>query len=311
MSHIQDTPPPLRQLRPDLPPAIEAVIQRALAKDPAARFRTAAALAQAIERAWPATAAIPGAAGLHDQPTRAWEGAAARPAPAPDRSLAHARPARRVNAALPAPPRPRRSGVSPLLAGVLLAALVIGGIVLLGREAGQLAAPAPTAPALEATPAPEQPTPVPAAQAPAAPEPTVAEPTPAPQPTAPPPTPEPTAAEPTPAPQPTTAPAAPAGPIDELRALLEAGKADGRSGKDGGAMLADLDRARQALADGNEKRATDRLRDLQKRLGEGVKDQQVDSSFAQQALAGITAVADTYGLKLPPIKDNGGDDNHD
>ena len=56
----------------------------------------------------------------------------------------------------------------------------------------------------------------------------------------------------------------------------------------------------QALDDGNKHRAADRLGDLQKRLLDGIKSKKVDSDFGHQALAGIRAVASTYGLELPP-----------
>jgi len=112
----------------------------------------------------------------------------------------------------------------------------------------------------------------------------------------------PTAApEPTAAP-PTAAPAPPANPLDQLRVLLEAGKADGRAGRSGGAMLSDLSKAKQALDDGNKNRAADRLGDLQKRLLDGVKSKRVDADFARQALAGIDAVAGAYQLELPPVR---------
>jgi serine/threonine-protein kinase len=74
LSHIQQAPPPLRQLRPDLPPAVEAVVLRALDKQPAARYRTAGALAYALAQAWPAAAT--GArwprVARNDEPTRSW-----------------------------------------------------------------------------------------------------------------------------------------------------------------------------------------------------------------------------------------------
>jgi tetratricopeptide (TPR) repeat protein len=46
--HRQDTPPPLHSVRPGLPPAIEASVERALAKVPADRFPTAAAFAASL-----------------------------------------------------------------------------------------------------------------------------------------------------------------------------------------------------------------------------------------------------------------------
>ncbi|MEO8634757.1 MAG: serine/threonine-protein kinase [Gemmatimonadales bacterium] len=49
--HIHERPPSLRIVRPDLPPALEAVIEKALAKAPAARFGTAQAFADALAQA--------------------------------------------------------------------------------------------------------------------------------------------------------------------------------------------------------------------------------------------------------------------
>jgi eukaryotic-like serine/threonine-protein kinase len=48
MQHVKTEPPPLP---PDVPPAVRAVVTTALAKDPAARFRSAAAMAAAAEQA--------------------------------------------------------------------------------------------------------------------------------------------------------------------------------------------------------------------------------------------------------------------
>jgi hypothetical protein len=295
MSHIQDPPPPLHPLRPDLPPAAEAVVQQALAKDPAARFRTATILARTLERLWPASA-VSGrnvtATSIHEQATRVWEAAPAQPAPSA-RPPVTPRPAA-PQAVLPPAPLPRRRPRAALIMlGVLIAALVLGRLVLGGRGAGQPAATGPvvaaTAPAVEATAEPQQQTTAGAAP-----------PTAAPQPTAAPPTPElqPTAAPPTAAPQPTAA-------LEQLRALLEAGNTDGRAEKAGDALIGDLDKATQALADGNKKRAIDGLRALQRRLVEGIRAKTIDIGFARQALAGIDAVANAYDLKLPPIKDKG------
>lgn len=43
--HVYEMPPPIRQVRPDVPEAVEGVIQRALAKQPEARYATAMELA--------------------------------------------------------------------------------------------------------------------------------------------------------------------------------------------------------------------------------------------------------------------------
>lgn len=52
-AQIEQPPPPPRTLLPDLPAAVEAVILRALAKDPEERFQTASALRDAIKTAVP------------------------------------------------------------------------------------------------------------------------------------------------------------------------------------------------------------------------------------------------------------------
>jgi hypothetical protein len=51
MMHVNDPVPDLRQLRPDLPQALVAVIEKAMAKDRNQRFQTAAEMASALEQA--------------------------------------------------------------------------------------------------------------------------------------------------------------------------------------------------------------------------------------------------------------------
>jgi serine/threonine-protein kinase len=51
VKHLNEAPPPLSALRPDVHPAIEAVVMRALAKEPAERFRDAGEFAAALEAA--------------------------------------------------------------------------------------------------------------------------------------------------------------------------------------------------------------------------------------------------------------------
>ncbi|MCZ7540246.1 MAG: protein kinase [Anaerolineae bacterium] len=52
LKHLNDPPPPPTVHNPDLPPSVEQAILRALEKDPARRFRTGAAFADALERAY-------------------------------------------------------------------------------------------------------------------------------------------------------------------------------------------------------------------------------------------------------------------
>ncbi len=51
MHHMKDAPPPLRQRVPELPPAVDDVILRALAKDPRQRFPSIIDFASALEQA--------------------------------------------------------------------------------------------------------------------------------------------------------------------------------------------------------------------------------------------------------------------
>ena len=312
--HLQEAPPPLRPLRPDLPFAVERVVLQALAKDPAARFRSAGALAKALEQAWlPGGQALAGAdIPLHERSTQLWvapgQPTIAQPAA---RSLAVPAAAAPITAAPAAPPRTRFG----LILGGLLAAAVVAGLLFSRIGDGQTAALDPTPESPAAGVVVEAPTPSAAPEATAAPEPTAAleatavpEPTSLPEPTSPPeptPVPEPTAApeptsppEPTPVPEPAPAQLAPA--VAELRALLLAGQADGRAGKDADRLLDTLDEASQALLDSNTRRATDRLRDLQKRLTD--RGDEIDTEFAGQALDGISAIANQYDLRLPPAK---------
>lgn len=60
--HLQSPPPSLRDLRPDTPAGLDAAIQRALAKDPAARFQSADEMLGAIRGAT-GSAALAGPSG--------------------------------------------------------------------------------------------------------------------------------------------------------------------------------------------------------------------------------------------------------
>ena len=51
MQHIQDAPPPIAELAPDTPPALIAVVMKALAKNPRDRFQTAREMADALMKA--------------------------------------------------------------------------------------------------------------------------------------------------------------------------------------------------------------------------------------------------------------------
>src|SRR5213593_3680645 len=63
MKQVQEPPPSLLALRPDLPVGLEGVIQRALAKQPADRFQTASELSDALSNAASGKASAAYAAG--------------------------------------------------------------------------------------------------------------------------------------------------------------------------------------------------------------------------------------------------------
>jgi serine/threonine protein kinase len=91
--HVDEPPLPPRQLRPDLPPAMESVILTAMAKDPNQRFPSAVAMAQALmasaqglpSQAWAAVSPATAGIGVPGSPSGAgWgSGASWQPSPMP------------------------------------------------------------------------------------------------------------------------------------------------------------------------------------------------------------------------------------
>jgi hypothetical protein len=102
VAHVMEPPPGIRELCPDVPPAIAEIVERLLAKKPEDRYPTARALIEALDAALasPAATSRPGGAGSPG-------------------------------------PRPRRSRVRqamPVLAAAGLLVVLIGLVVLLGKE---------------------------------------------------------------------------------------------------------------------------------------------------------------------------------
>lgn len=170
MKLVLDPLPPALSINPDLPPAVDAILARATAKDPAERYQTAAEFRRAIqeemggrqepaaERSTPRQgAASASAAGAQThilpsttaaEPSTTETVAPQTPAPGRDRQ--------------PAQPTPSR--LLPIVtgAGLLIVALVLGLLVLNG-EGGETAeaTAAPTAPVVatiagEPTPSPTE-----------------------------------------------------------------------------------------------------------------------------------------------------------
>ena len=156
LKQLNDAPPPPSAFNPDISPAVEAVVLKALAKDPEKRYPTGAALVTALERALnivdddertrPLPAALPAALAQNAN----WMAADAdTPTLIEPDSSRQTPPARRLAA------RPGRVGAA-VLALALLAGAVGGGALLLGggrpaSDAAPTGAPAQVALVTSAT----------------------------------------------------------------------------------------------------------------------------------------------------------------
>ncbi|PTL59002.1 hypothetical protein C7Y72_04735 [Paraconexibacter algicola] len=137
-AHVEEPPPAASARRPALPAAVDAVLARGLAKEPADRFPTATAFTDALRDALgPAAAQLPSPvpatraeASTVDPPSGAAPAAPARDEAPP----AHPAPSTagdRRDAAGVTPPRRARPGRRLLLLGALAAAGAAAGVVVL------------------------------------------------------------------------------------------------------------------------------------------------------------------------------------
>jgi hypothetical protein len=154
--HIDDDPPSASQRNRALPPAVDPILMRGMAKQPDVRYETAAALVGALEAALDetATAATRVVAGRRSRDGAATRAAAgSTPSPATPRIREATTPPRRpattkgARAALMAPPRqgsePRgRGGRVFALAALVIAAVVVGLIALAGLGGSSKPSPA-------------------------------------------------------------------------------------------------------------------------------------------------------------------------
>lgn len=280
LDHVQTPPPPIRQFRPDLPEAVEAVIQRMLAKQPEDRPASAGEFARALAQAWVGGAAAHVAApDVHSLPTAMWT-QAARPAPA---AAMHTTIATAPAAAAPATTAVRQPrSLLPVLLIALLLLLGTGAFLAFhsSRAAGSAADVEPTTLAPTAPAAPTA-------------EPIVAA-LPTAMPTEPPP--------PTEPPQP-TAPAVDS-TVAQLRALIEAGAADGQISANSDGLLATLDQVQQALAS-NDRQGVNAARVqlvlMQQQVVQGMSAGSIQPEIGQQILSGIDAISQAYKLGVPSV----------
>ncbi len=129
LRHRIDTPPPVGELRPDLPAAVAAVVERLTARAAADRFATAAEVAAALEACPPVGRSLrerPGDGAASETP-REPEASAAPSAPSETRPLAE-RAAYRLR---------------PLLFGTIVGGLLLGGVARWSLTP-HAAAPAPS-----------------------------------------------------------------------------------------------------------------------------------------------------------------------
>jgi len=110
--HVQEPPTAPSEIRPGIPPDLEAVVLKAMAKNPANRYATAAEMREDLERV------------LHGQPV------IATPLMPPEQATQVLTRPRRDTAVLPVPAMDERRGRRRrLLAGILIGLLVLGALV--------------------------------------------------------------------------------------------------------------------------------------------------------------------------------------
>ena len=144
MLHVSAPPPPPSQFNADLPSQVDAILLRALAKDPAHRYPTASALAEALAR-W------------NEQPSVSRRSPfVGRPASDSPRAGAHRQRSRRSYGSAAPPPRSLTRGDELGCATWLIGSTILIGIVALVFFAFQMVDFAPLAAGPEVSPTPTE-----------------------------------------------------------------------------------------------------------------------------------------------------------
>jgi serine/threonine-protein kinase len=153
LARLHRYPRPPRELRPDITPAVEAVVMQAMARDPGHRFATATALRTALLRAGADPRRAPDAAIAANAPVPATSTLAAaaphRPAPPRPSSPPPPPPPRPTTpppgleptpAASPVPPRRRGRSALVVMVLVVLAAIAAAFSIIDGEQPGNVVA---------------------------------------------------------------------------------------------------------------------------------------------------------------------------
>ncbi|MEW6083602.1 MAG: protein kinase [Chloroflexota bacterium] len=156
MMHINDPVPNPKKLNPDVPDSLVAIINKALAKDPADRYQTAAQMAAALRNALADRAAGPVPSSrstmVEETPTLMKGGKAttvepvavprgtvveSSPQPAYKGTMVESAPASSSYATVP-PPAPKSRSMMPIIAGgvIVLLCLLVGGGYLVSQLFG-------------------------------------------------------------------------------------------------------------------------------------------------------------------------------
>lgn len=287
MAHGHAPVPDPRQARADVPPALAELVVRALAKDPADRFPSAAEMDRALADASAAdTNPAEGTGAVAGPPVTA-----ALPVPPAGPVISSRTATSRVMSATPAdadpddevPARPGRPGRGPGL--VRTATLIVGGILVAGvvaalvgssLDSGGSTSAAPAAPSSAAPPpAAEQPAPTPS--------------TPSPTPSTPEPTPPSSDAEP--------------GGLDALIARLSSDP--GAAGERGEDLVDRLEDVRNADPDDRVREATDTVA----RAARWARQDQLDDGVAREVAEVLVAEVGRDLLADPGRRDNDQDDD--
>jgi serine/threonine-protein kinase len=285
---LHNVPQPLRSRRPDVPPALDALVTGLLAKNPADRPADAAAVRAALDQPYAPVTAMAGALGAV---AGAAAPAGANPSgPGTTRLMARATVPTPVRPDGPnrypaGPARPRRRVLGPVLAAAVIALLVVAAVLIASlldrqRHDPQAGPPpsnqAPTAPAPTGT--------TPASTTPASTGTTPAQTTTSPSPT-------------DSATSSTSTSSTGSDPVGAVRTVLQqevaTGQIDPGAARDLSHQLDDID---HSLAEGNVNDAQQKIGQMRDHLGGLVR----DGKLSQVGYVALAGALDALAAGLPP-----------